>query len=583
MKKILPSFIALSLLLLQACGGTNHWDGLSETLSVTGSGASSLALTEIYVCGATGDDFTGDGSQAAPFASITRGITEAVALSLGEVRVAEGIYNENINLIEGVSLYGGYESAGWTRDIATHITTIDGDMGADSAIIADTPPVTAVTVVDGFRLQRSVGAGAVIRISNTSPTTSNNDISANDIGIECAGSSAAISDNTIDSGATAIRCNTYTGTMENNNITATNTGIFWTNSSGRISGGTISANTGISLFPNAPADMIEIDNITITAINIGIESDTCNLNIHDNIISSGLGALNYALSINDRVAEIHDNTINGGSGTDSYGIYMLNTDAGTRIYNNVIDGGSGAASYGIFASSAAAFTSIFNNTINGGNGMTSTTYGIRNQSIDSIIYNNVITGGTDDTGNTYGIYCQGASSPQIYNNTIDGGHATNADNSYGIYINNNATPLICNNIIHISGISTVEGYGIYEFDNTCNPVELRNNNIFNCANGLYRDTSPGLPDDLMMDFQLNNESLTNQGGAGTSDGNVVQVISLDAQGRRAGVWPMAVIGDGLNGFAEGWGFDFDRDGILRTTAGVAPLSWSMGAYEYDAL
>lgn len=580
MKKILPSFIALSLLLLQACGGANHWDGLKETLSVTGSGASSLALTEIYVCGATGDDILGDGSQAAPFATIERGRDEAVALGLGEVRVAEGIYNENINLIEGVSLYGGYESAGWTRDTAAHITTIDGDTA--SAIIADTPPVTAATVVDGFILQRSLGGGAVVTITNTSPTISNNDISATGNGIECTGSSAVISDNSINSGATAIKCNTYTGTMENNTITATNTGIFWTSSRGRISGGTISANTGISLFPNNPADMIEIDNITITAINIGIESDTCNLNIHNNIISSGAGALNYALQINERVAEIHDNTINGGGGTDSWGIYMLNTDAGTRIYNNVIDGGSGATSYGIFASSAAAFTSIFNNTINGGNGMGSTTYGIRNQSIDSIIYNNVITGGTDDTQNTHGIYCQGFSSPQIYNNAIDGGHAS-ADTSYGIYINNNATPLICNNIIHISGVTTVEGYGVYEFDNTCNPVELRNNNIFNCTNGLYHDTSPGLPDDLMMDFQLNDEGLTNQGGAGTADGNVVEVVSMDAQGRRTGVWPMAVIGNGLNGLAEGWGFDFDRDGILRTTAGVPPLSWSMGAYEYDAL
>lgn len=578
MKRALPSFIALCLLLLQACGGVNHWDGLKETLSVSGFGNS---VNEIYVCGATGDDFTGDGSQAAPFQTIQRGINEAVALGFNEVRVAQASYNESITLIEGVSLYGGYESAGWTRDIATYLTTING--GANSAILADTPPVTAATVVDGFILQRSLGGGAVVTIANTSPTISNNDISATGNGIECTGSSAVISDNSINSGNTAINCNTYTGTMENNTITATNIGIFWDNSSGRISGGAISANTGISLYPNAPADMIEIDNITITAVNTGIESDTCNLNIHGNTINSGAGATNYALQINDRVAEIHDNTINGGSGTDSWAIYMLNTDAGTRIYNNAIDGGSGTTSYGIFVSSADMNTSIFNNIINGGNGMNSTTYGIRNQFTNSIIYNNVITGGMDDTQNTYGIYCQGFSSPQVYNNTIDGGHATNADNSYGIYINANATPVICNNIIHISGVTTIEGFGVYETDNTCNPVELRNNNIFTCVSGLYHDTSPGMPDNLMMDFQLNDESLTNQGGAGTSEDNVVEVISLNAQGERAGVWPMSVIGGGLNGSAWGWGFSIDRNGNPRTTAGVPPLSWSMGAYEYDSL
>jgi hypothetical protein len=42
------------------------------------------------------------------------------------IRVAQGVYTENLDIHQRVTLEGGYESAGWTRDISQYRTTIDG-------------------------------------------------------------------------------------------------------------------------------------------------------------------------------------------------------------------------------------------------------------------------------------------------------------------------------------------------------------------------------------------------------------------------------------------------------------------------
>ncbi len=42
------------------------------------------------------------------------------------IRVAQGTYTENLTIDKPLTLEGGYESGGWTRDVALHETTIDG-------------------------------------------------------------------------------------------------------------------------------------------------------------------------------------------------------------------------------------------------------------------------------------------------------------------------------------------------------------------------------------------------------------------------------------------------------------------------
>jgi predicted GH43/DUF377 family glycosyl hydrolase len=45
------------------------------------------------------------------------------------VRVAQGVYTENLTVSKPLMLEGGYESIGWTRDVALYETVIDGSSG----------------------------------------------------------------------------------------------------------------------------------------------------------------------------------------------------------------------------------------------------------------------------------------------------------------------------------------------------------------------------------------------------------------------------------------------------------------------
>ncbi|HJX39555.1 MAG TPA: hypothetical protein VJ714_13225, partial [Anaerolineae bacterium] len=43
------------------------------------------------------------------------------------IRVAQGVYTENLAITKSLMLLGGYEATGWTRDIELYETTIDGN------------------------------------------------------------------------------------------------------------------------------------------------------------------------------------------------------------------------------------------------------------------------------------------------------------------------------------------------------------------------------------------------------------------------------------------------------------------------
>lgn len=500
MKRILPVLTIISSLFIQACGGANQWEGLS--------GAASDVHTEVYVSQSTGNDITGDGSSEKPFASIARGMDDASTRGFSVVRVAQGNYVENINLIEGISLYGGYDPLSWTRNSALYVTEING--GTGSAITADIAGITTATVVDGFSLQSTGAPLGSVRILNASPTISNNTIGGSTYGIMGDGGSAVISGNTINA-PTGIYSNMSSDTIRNNTINATLEGIRVVTAMCLINGNTInSGNTGINC---ALGGACTVQYNIVTASVTGVLSD------------QGFAIIRY-------------NTITCTTGNPSCGI----------------DGNLGAPE-------------VYGNHITAGSGTSS--FGIRNQGGDIMIYNNVITGGSGSTI-SFGIYTTGVCLPEIYNNTINGGVSSNI--SAGIDIDQ-SSPRISNNIIYISAGGPTQ-YGIWEENVSSDPLEFRNNNIFTCTTALYRDEGAA--------------NITTEGGlAAVGTGNLSRDLTglIDAQGRRTAPWPIEVIGDGLNGAVQAppWGFNIDRNRTPRTTSAVAPLSWSMGAYEYDAL
>src|SRR3989441_13274335 len=76
----------------------------------------------IYVSPA-GDD-AANGTRAAPLKTIGAALGLADVSGIHRVNVAQGTYPENVQLSSGISLFGGYEAATWTRAPANFINTI---------------------------------------------------------------------------------------------------------------------------------------------------------------------------------------------------------------------------------------------------------------------------------------------------------------------------------------------------------------------------------------------------------------------------------------------------------------------------
>src|SRR6059036_1151738 len=131
--------------------------GGSHTFCVTGTDAAGnvsspscitvvVAEDAIYVSPA-GDD-AASGTRAAPLKTIGAALALAGSSGKNRVNVAQGTYPENVQLRSGISLYGGYEAATWTRAPATFVTTI-GPGPSTSAVAVQGDNVTGVTL-DGL-------------------------------------------------------------------------------------------------------------------------------------------------------------------------------------------------------------------------------------------------------------------------------------------------------------------------------------------------------------------------------------------------------------------------------------------------
>jgi predicted outer membrane repeat protein len=101
-----------------------------------------------YVDGVGGNDDSDCTNSSDPCATIAYALDQAEP---GEtVLVAEDVYYEALDLAKNVTLQGGYEAAGWTRDIASHLTIIDASGSADR--VFSIPPGLEVTL-EGLTLQ----------------------------------------------------------------------------------------------------------------------------------------------------------------------------------------------------------------------------------------------------------------------------------------------------------------------------------------------------------------------------------------------------------------------------------------------
>jgi len=334
-----------------------------------------------------------DGSMDAPYTTLGDAITNANG---GDLYVAAGTYTEVVTMVEGVSLYGGYEATSWTRDISTNTTTINSD-GSLTYTVKAGSGLTSATVLDGFTI--------------TGPTVTGDDvatISVTDGGV------INISNNII-SGGTTDSGDSYSILFYQCDAGAT------------ISNNVVSI--GTSTGPTYPTIAIFIDGcsetITISDNTISGSSDTSYSN------ANGIEVIGVK---SNSAATITGNTIDAGENSSSYTHGMNIADSTATISRNYIDGGNG-----VFPDSS------------GGNGSMGMTI---QGSADVTIENNIVYAGDGRSthaqalADCVAIVNMETANADIINNTIYiGGNTTGTKLKGGIVNTSTGTTNVVNNLV----------------------------------------------------------------------------------------------------------------------------------------
>ncbi|MFC1600775.1 S8 family serine peptidase [Candidatus Sumerlaeota bacterium] len=363
-----------------------------------------------YVSADTGSNTTGTGIVSSPWQSIQYALDQIDDASTGNkyaLLVAEGSYTGTASSVvamkEWVDLWGGFEATGWARDIAMHVSTIDGENAWRC--------VTGVSDarLDGFTITRGNGSngGGIECTSDGSLTISNNIISENlasnfGAGIWCPN-------------ARTIRNNVISG-----NVARIGGGIFIFGSSPTISSNVITGNSatfgdggGIQL---AGSFAIVSDNV--------ISGNSANFNgggifchsgsspaISNNVISANsVTRHGGGIFCEDGSPVISNNVISANSASNYGGGIICQTGASPTISNNVISGNSASGGGGIGCGGSGTSPTISNNVISG-NSASSLGGGISCWDASPTILNSVVRDNTAGTGGQ--VYTDGTGPPVV--------------------------------------------------------------------------------------------------------------------------------------------------------------------------
>lgn len=143
-------------------------------------------LDAVYVAtevrdGTQGEDTSSCGDFDAPCRTINHAIGRADSAGKARVRVAEGIFNEPVELQNGISVMGGHSSRNWILDPAANTTTLQGSIRMDNHVTTvRAESITSTTEFSGFTIDASDAQpegnsyGIYIKESNNNLTVKDN-------------------------------------------------------------------------------------------------------------------------------------------------------------------------------------------------------------------------------------------------------------------------------------------------------------------------------------------------------------------------------------------------------------------------
>jgi hypothetical protein len=141
-------------------------------------GADEVYPAETYVSAISGNDLTGSGSQIAPFATLTKGLSETG--TGGTIYVGRGHYTERITVTRSVRLLGGHHEADWTRDIPLYTSTLDSQ---ETGTVVFFQGKAVQALLEGFTITGGeasyYGSGGGILVKEAAVTIRHNHITGN--------------------------------------------------------------------------------------------------------------------------------------------------------------------------------------------------------------------------------------------------------------------------------------------------------------------------------------------------------------------------------------------------------------------
>jgi len=394
-----------------------------------------------------GDD-AGPGTMSAPKRTVQAGAVAAEAVAKA-VYVAAGTYEESLE--SAVSLFGGYEDAGWTRDIGTNVTAINGSQGA--AVTANAE--TASIAVEGFTINAGSGWYNTCGVHACSMLDENKIFIVN---------------NTIDGGTSAWGYS-YGVSLEDSSAILVNNIIDGGRSDKHYS-------HGIFLFRDSTATLVNNDIGGGTApmwesYGVCLLHDSAATLLNNNINGCTTSKYSYGVFLDsNNTAMLVNNTIHGGTPeSESYGVH-LNESTATLLSNN-IHGGMSHISVGVNLHTSTA--TMVNNIIDGG--LTDdVSFAVYLHESTTTLVNNFIYGGTVESI-SFGVHVVFSTTTTLVNNTINGGSAGYI--SCGVFFSLYSTAALVNNIIDGGSADHSNGVSIYEeYSDFTSSLSLINNDIW---------------------------------------------------------------------------------------------------------
>ena len=327
------------------------------------------------------------GTMLLPKLTIQAGVNAAAA-SGKSVFVSAGTYVENVNT--SVSLFGGYESGGWTRDIVAYNTAVNAT-GQEPGIRIT---AGASVAVEGFHIVGGSPNGTTCdSFGIHTEVAESTFLNRNYIHGGFPQCTSSWSYGIYSGGQTTITNNTIEGGVNNTQSSNSSHGIYMKNGRAYIAENTINGGSPPGTIPKPMTH--------------GFYLAAGNATLIGNTISGGGGISSYGIRLNGGTAGIRGNDINGGTGYDyAYGIFV-GSSCGANVTGNEISGCTSGTKARESSEGIHSLGALFlgDSTVDGG-----TAY-----------------------GNTIGVYLE-SGTPTVQGNSIDGGTSIDPNSSYGMQI-----------------------------------------------------------------------------------------------------------------------------------------------------